>query len=45
MRRDRVPYLPARPTFLLTADFPYDDLLKRLEGFAGEAVWMCFLKC
>jgi hypothetical protein len=48
MRRDRIPHLPARPAFLLTADFPYDDLLKSPERFAGsprEGIWMCFPKC
>ena len=36
MRRYRNPYLPARPPFLLTAQLPYDDLLRSPEGFAGS---------
>jgi len=48
MRRDLVPDLPLRPAFLLTAHFPYDDLLYSPERFAGspqEGIWMCFPKC
>ena len=47
MRRYGGPHLPARPVFLLTADFPYDHLLQSPERFAGspqEGIWMCFPK-
>jgi hypothetical protein len=48
MRRDGGPHLPGRPAFLLTAELPYDDLLRSPERFAGspwEDVWTCFPKC
>jgi AraC-like DNA-binding protein len=35
MRHCRGLYLPARPTFLLTAELPYDDLLRTPQWFAG----------
>jgi hypothetical protein len=36
MRHYRGPYLPARPAFLLTAELPYDGLLRSPERFAGS---------
>ncbi len=36
MRRYRGLYLPARPAFLLTAELPYDDLLRSPDRFAGS---------
>jgi AraC-like DNA-binding protein len=36
MRHYRAPYLPARPTLLLTAELPYDDLLRTPRWFAGS---------
>ncbi len=36
MRHYRGPYLPGRPAFLLTAELPYDDLVRSPEKFAGS---------
>src|SRR4051812_40951192 len=42
MRCYRGPYLSARPGFLLTAQLPYDDLLRSPERFAGRLYGCAF---
>jgi hypothetical protein len=42
MRHSPALYLPVRPAFLLTAQLPYDDLLKRPGAFAGRLYGCAF---